>query len=93
MIYMNDFQIFCCIKTKKFKALRKTSKQSVTMANPAYALDVTPESELTFNLSRSNDVTSRVNMTLHHPGNTDDCLAFKVRLSIGSNDELLFRFF
>jgi hypothetical protein len=48
------------------------------MANPAHALDVTPESELTFTLSRSNDVSSRVTMTLHHPGNTDEHLAFKV---------------
>ena len=48
------------------------------MSNPPYALDVTPETELTFSLSRSND-NSRVTMTLHHPGNTDEYLAFKVR--------------
>ena len=48
------------------------------MSNPPHALDVTPETELTFNLSRSNE-NSRVTMTLHHPGNTDEHLAFKVR--------------
>jgi hypothetical protein len=48
------------------------------MSNPPHALDVTPETELTFNLSRSSDVNSRVTMTLHHPGNTDEYLAFKV---------------
>mmetsp|Transcript_20599 Transcript_20599/g.34131 ORF Transcript_20599/g.34131 Transcript_20599/m.34131 type:complete len:321 (-) Transcript_20599:198-1160(-) len=49
------------------------------MANPAHALDVTPDTELQFTLSRNTDSTPRVTMTLHHPGNTDEYLAFKVK--------------
>jgi hypothetical protein len=48
------------------------------MASSAHALEVTPDTELTFLLSRNDDEHSRVTMTLHHPGHTDEYLAFKV---------------
>jgi len=49
------------------------------MANPSHALQVTPDAELQFSLSRSNDVSPRVTMILHHTGKTDEHLAFKVK--------------
>jgi hypothetical protein len=48
------------------------------MASSAHALEVSPDTELTFLLSRNDDEHSRVTMTLHHPGHTDEYLAFKV---------------
>jgi hypothetical protein len=48
--------------------------------NPAMAnaLEVTPDSELQFVLSRAGDVTPKTTLTLRHPGTTDEYLAFKV---------------
>mmetsp|Transcript_5375 Transcript_5375/g.7902 ORF Transcript_5375/g.7902 Transcript_5375/m.7902 type:complete len:326 (-) Transcript_5375:281-1258(-) len=46
-----------------------------------YALEVSPASELTFTLTRATgqDATPRCSLTLKHPGNTDEHLAFKVK--------------
>jgi hypothetical protein len=51
--------------------------------NPAMAnaLEVTPDSELQFVLSRAGDVTPKTTLTLRHPGTTDEYLAFKVRMT------------
>jgi len=49
------------------------------MANPSHALEVNPDAELQFSLSRSNDVAPRVTMILNHTGKTDEHLAFKVK--------------
>lgn len=53
---------------------------------PPYALEVSPESVLTFIITRdapadatSGEGASRCTMTLHHPGNTREHLAFKVK--------------
>lgn len=42
-----------------------------------YALEIDPESELKFVLSH-NEATPRCILTLRHPGNTTEPLAFKV---------------
>lgn len=52
---------------------------ATTMSNLPYALELSPESELEFTLTRSGDQDARCTMTLHHPGTTDEHLAFKVR--------------
>lgn len=55
---------------------------TTTMADDSFALNVSPESELTFSLSRSSsgvDATPRCTLKLTHPGNSLDYLAFKVR--------------
>jgi len=46
-----------------------------------HALEVSPSSELTFTLTRATgqDATPRCSLTLKHPGNTDEHLAFKVK--------------
>ena len=49
------------------------------MSDLPYALELSPDSELEFTLTRSGDQDARCTMTLHHPGTTDEYLAFKVR--------------
>jgi hypothetical protein len=48
----------------------------------ANALDVTPDSELQFVLSRVGDATPKTTLTLRHPGTTDEHLAFKVQYAV-----------
>mmetsp|Transcript_2534 Transcript_2534/g.4327 ORF Transcript_2534/g.4327 Transcript_2534/m.4327 type:complete len:321 (-) Transcript_2534:1168-2130(-) len=49
------------------------------MSNLPYALELSPDSELEFTLTRNGDQDARCTMTLHHPGTTDEHLAFKVK--------------
>jgi hypothetical protein len=50
----------------------------LTMSNPPHAIEVSPDTELQFTLSRSADDPSKCVLTLRHPGTTDEHLAFKV---------------
>ena len=47
------------------------------MSGKPYSLDISPETELVFNLS-TQDATPRCTMTLRHKGLTDEFIAFKV---------------
>jgi hypothetical protein len=58
----------------QFHSLLLYYTQSITMA----AIEIDPDSELKFVLSH-NEATPRCILTLRHPGNTTDSLAFKVR--------------
>ena len=55
----------------------------LTMSNSPHAIEVSPDTELQFTLSRSADDPSKCVLTLRHPGTTDEHLAFKVRQSQG----------
>ena len=48
------------------------------MTTLPYAIEVTPDTELEFTLSRSLDDPAKCIMTLRHPGSTDEHLAYKV---------------
>lgn len=55
---------------------RRSKAGDVTMATNA--LQVVPDSELTFTLTRTPNETPKATLTLTHPGTTDESLAFKV---------------
>ena len=55
---------------------QQTTKLSFTMAG--HVLEINPESELVFSLSK-NEATPRCTMTLTHGGGNNEAIAFKVR--------------